>query len=97
MKANNVILFPIPDALNGELTVDKVIDQVTKNKIEAIETITDNVVSGLIQSLETFTVELTNDYDIGLICESVKSAIFRVKGIEHPLQKAAESTIRLID
>jgi hypothetical protein len=49
------------------------------------------------QSLETFTIELKNDYDIGLICESVKSAIFREKGLEHPLQKAAESTIRLID
>ena len=97
MRANNVILFPAPDALHGELTVDKVIDQVTKNKIDAIDTITDNVVSGLMQSLETFTIELKNNYDIGLICESVKSAIFREKGLEHPLQKAAESTIRLID
>lgn len=97
MKSNNVIMFPGSITIKEELTVDKVKDQVTRNKIEAIETITDNVVVGLIQSLETFSVELKNDHDIGLICESIKSAIYREKGLEHPLQKAAESTIRIVD
>lgn len=96
MKSNNIILFPSA-TYDGNLTVDKVIDQVTRNKMDAIDAVTDNVVAGLLQSLETFTIELNNDHDIGLICESVKSAIYREKGLEHPLQKAAESTIRIVD
>lgn len=94
MKSNNVIIFPNSTA---HISVEDVKEQARINKEKAIEEVVDNVMIGLLSSLNTFSVEINDPKDVGLICESIKSAIYRSQKMDHALQNVADNTIRILD
>lgn len=81
MTSNNIILFPLSK----------------KDPDDEIIAITEDVMSDLLVSLSDYGVDLYEVRDVGLVAETIVSAIKRTKGIDHPLQEFADEYIRIVD
>lgn len=81
MTSNNIIVFPSRK----------------KDPDEEIIAITEEVVSDLLVALNDYGVDVYEVRDVGLIAETIVSAIKRSRGIEHPLQEFADEFIQVVD
>lgn len=80
-SSNNIIVFPSRKQKSDE----------------EIIMITEEVMSDLLVSLDHMNVSLDEVRDVGLIAETIVSAIKRSKNIHHPLQEFADQFIKIVD
>lgn len=59
----------------------------------AEQTFVDDAMSTLLCFLQEGGYHVTNEHDLGLICETITSALHRSKGTHHSLQELAEQII----
>ena len=59
--------------------------------------IVEEVVAEMLAQLHHYDIKFYEPRDVGLIAESLVSAIKRTKGVYHPLQELADSFIHVVD
>lgn len=93
----NIIKFPkkhkhIPSILREEME-----DEMTKNKMDAAEFLSDNITSDILAGLYNYDICIDNPQDIGMLTETLRSTILRSFNVIHPMQKIADDIISVTD
>jgi len=92
----NVIMFPKDRLDSPPQSIEDVMSKLEDNQREAVEEALDMVIPGLIASLAKFNLYISDEKDLGMVVEAVKSGIFRTLKIEHNLQEVTDQLIKIV-
>lgn len=92
----NVILFPKEKLDSPPQSLDDILEKLEDNQREAVEEALDQVIPCLIASLANYNLYVSDEKDLGMIVEAVKSGIYRTIKINHKLQEITDQLIRIV-
>jgi len=92
----NVIMFPKEKLDSPPQSLDDMLNKLEDNQIEAVEEALDQVIPGLIASLAKYNLYISDEKDLGMVIEAVKSGIFRTIKIKHNLQEITDQLIKIL-
>jgi len=92
----NVIMFPKEKLDSPPQSLDDMLEKLEDNQREAVEEALDQVIPGLISSLAKYNLYISDEKDLGMIVEAVKSGIYRSMNINHNLQEITDQLIRIV-
>jgi hypothetical protein len=94
--ANNVIEFP--KSFSGiPIDAAAIREELNDRKIEVIDELVDEALSEGFGVMHEFGFKASNQYDIGLIVEAMRSMLMREKGIFNPLQDMADQMVVVVN
>ena len=64
-------------------------------ELDRLEAVVDDIMSDMIEKATYYEFAMPNVHDLGLICESIRSAMFRTLGRKHALQDLADNIIQV--
>lgn len=92
----NVIMFPKEKLDSPPQSIDDMLSKLEDNQREAVEEALDHVIPGLIGSLAKYNLYISDEKDLGMVIEAVKSGIFRTINIRHNLQEITDQLIKIL-
>ncbi|NBW15596.1 MAG: hypothetical protein EBR82_47180 [Caulobacteraceae bacterium] len=92
----NVIMFPKEKLDSPPQSLDDMLNKLEDNQREAVEEALDKVIPGLIASLAKYNLYISDEKDLGMVIEAVKSGIFRTIKIKHNLQEITDQLIKIV-
>lgn len=92
----NVIMFPKDKLDSPPQSIDDVLHKLEDNQREAVEEALDQIIPGLIASLAKYNLYISDEKDLGMVIEAVKSGIFRTINIRHNLQEITDQLIKIL-
>lgn len=95
---DNIIFFP--RHRTGDRppqNVEELRELITIQKMEMIDDIIDDLLPSILSSLYSYGFNLDNDYDIGFVIESLRSAMQRSVGVENPIQAIADQLVIVVN
>ena len=92
----NVIMFPKEKLDSPPQSLDDMLEKIEDNQREAVEEALDQVIPGLIASLAKYNLYISDEKDLGMVVEAVKSGIYTTMKIDHNLQEITDQLIRIV-
>ncbi|NDG30612.1 hypothetical protein EB118_11145 [bacterium] len=92
----NVIMFPKDKLDSPPQSIDDMLHKLEDNQREAVEEALDQIIPGLIASLAKYNLYISDEKDLGMVIEAVKSGIFRTINIKHNLQEITDQLIKIL-
>lgn len=90
---NKVIVFPKSYKGSSPPSVEQVRENLRAHQIEMVEEITDEAVAAMLTVTSSVGIQINNQFDIGLVLESVRSMLMRDAGMDNPLQEIADKMV----
>lgn len=96
---SNVVKFPVTARNHAPQSEEEMQNSIRKVRESFVTTTAVDLAFDLFAKLETAGINLTDDekirYDLIMISESIKSAMFRSFQMKHPLQEFSENIINI--
>lgn len=95
MISNNVVIFPKAHRNfdRPPQTLEQLREAIQANHLEMIDEITDECIAAVLNTCYSCGISLTNQYDIGMMLESVRSSLMREAGMYNQMQGIADQLV----
>jgi len=89
-------MFPKEKLDSPPQSINDMLSKLEDNQREAVEEALDFVIPGLIADLSKYNLYISDEKDLGMVIEAVKSGIFRTIKIKHNLQEITDQLIKIL-